>query len=308
MQPLPGDTRRLQVLAALALPPESATPALLVELLLEALHQAVLPHLEATVTAWHHSSTRTGDDLEGRGVRRSGPPRTDLTAAIAALQRSVVGEPLLGRHGDPRHNLLEGIVLTGQRPDRELHPETFWNDEVVAYPDLREATLALSVPQDLLREHDASSVASGLAAWIQHAAREHGALTGYVTLDEHVTAWNHQSAWEIAVGSSPYDRDLTRTLYGYGWGTLLRPEHLAAFGGVRWLRSLLTVLPPGGTITEDPDGSVWLQLSPDIRTTTWQDIATLRGLLLPALPAGQHTIEQYFSPEPGTWVVTPYRI
>ncbi|ABS04319.1 hypothetical protein [Kineococcus radiotolerans] len=295
MHAVPSGEERRQLLAAVALPPETATPAQLALLLTDALRNALAPHLHPTVTDWTEYHLRTSDDLAGRRPPARGEYDTDLETALSALERATAGEELLGPTADLRADRLEDVAVSAQRPGRSTDPETFWNDRLQACLDLRGATLSISVPQALLREHDATAPAHALAEWICRAGVEHHVLTGYLTLDEHVSASNTSSAWEIAVGAPWWERDLRRTLWGYGWGVLLRPAHLEVIGGLPALRALLSVLPAGGRVRENRDGSVWLQLSADIRTMTWQDVATTRGLLLPVLPRGEQSVEEYYA-------------
>lgn len=136
--------------------------------------------------------------------------------------------------------------------------------------------------EDLVR------VADLLTPWLLDAADRLDADTGYATLDQ-VTAEDGQSPWERATGCAPSLRDVTRTLWGYGWGTLLSPVHVEAVGGLDALRDVL----PTVELRDVGSGRTWLTLGPDPAAVQAEDIKALREVLAPALPVGDRTVEEW---------------
>ena len=124
--------------------------------------------------------------------------------------------------------------------------------------------------EDLVR------VADVMTPWLLGAADRLGADTGYATLGR-LTAEDSQSPWERATHRLPALRDVTRTLWGYGWGTLLSPVHVEAVGGraVLW-RCSGTSCPPCG-LRDAGGGRTWLTLGEDPATVRGEDVRALRG-------------------------------
>ena len=140
---------------------------------------------------------------------------------------------------------------------------------------------------------DLAPFADRLTGWLLGAAERVGAGTGFVTLDR-VDAAREQSPWEEVVDVEPADRDLSRHLWGHGWGTLLAPEHLGRLGGVAALTSSGL-----GRAVELEDGRLWFTLSdrdPAHLVACGDDhdvVAALTAALLPVLPPGRRTLEEY---------------
>lgn len=139
--------------------------------------------------------------------------------------------------------------------------------------------------EDLVR------VADVLTPWLLDAADRLGADAGYATLDR-VTAEDDQSPWERVAGCLPALRDVTRTLWGYGWGTLLSPVHLEAVGGRAALESLRVRL-PGVEVRDVGAGRTWVTLDPDPAAVRPEDVSMLREALAPGLPRGTRTVEEF---------------
>lgn len=135
---------------------------------------------------------------------------------------------------------------------------------------------------------DLRRVTGPLTDWLLAAADALGAETGYVTLDT-VDAQNDFSPWERVTGCSPAARDVTSTLWGYGWGTLLSPVHLDRIGGFERLEGM------GARVRAVPGGRVWVTLNDDIATLDPSAVAALREVLRPALPVGDQTVEEYYA-------------
>ncbi|MDQ0372685.1 hypothetical protein [Cellulomonas humilata] len=136
--------------------------------------------------------------------------------------------------------------------------------------------------EDLVR------VADAMTPWLLGAADRLGADTGYATLGR-LTAEDSQSPWERATHCLPALRDVTRTLWGYGWGTLLSPVHVGAVGGRAVLETLRDVL-PALRLRDAGGGRTWLTLGEDPATVRGEDVRALRAVLAPALPRGTQTV------------------
>jgi Type VI immunity for VRR-NUC len=115
------------------------------------------------------------------------------------------------------------------------------------------------------------------------AAEGMGAETGYVA-----DAFDAASSWELAVGAGPSARDVTRTVWGYGWCTLLSPAHLMRLGGAERLAQV-----PGAVVLVGPDNRVLIRLDADPAAVTAEQLGALRDLLLPVLPAGSRSVADY---------------
>ncbi|MBO3087114.1 hypothetical protein [Cellulomonas dongxiuzhuiae] len=137
---------------------------------------------------------------------------------------------------------------------------------------------------------DLIRVADVLTSWLLDAADRLGADTGYTTLDR-VSAEDDQSPWERVTGCLPALRDVTQTLWGYGWGTLLSPVHVEAVGGRAVLESLREVL-PAVDLRDVGGGRTWLTLGPDPASIRPGDVAALRHMLAPALPRGTLSVDR----------------
>lgn len=134
-------------------------------------------------------------------------------------------------------------------------------------------------------------VAGFVEPWLLGAAERLGADTGYVSLDRQ-NADGSESGWELATMCSPGLRDTTRTLWGYGWGTLLSPVHVAAIGGLGVL-DVVREVAPGLEVRPVAGGRTWVRLGADPGGVTAEQVRALREVLLPALPIGYRTIEEY---------------
>ncbi|QWZ09245.1 hypothetical protein KRR39_05515 [Nocardioides panacis] len=152
----------------------------------------------------------------------------------------------------------------------------------------RPATVAWSVHGWAVR--DWSSFVRAATAWLLDAATSLDAESGYVTLDV-VDAVQPESAWEIVAQVSPADRDFERTVWGYGWGTLLSAAHADAVGGSDRLLEV-----PGAELLQGPGGHVWVRLGDDPASVDPDSVVVLRRVLAPVLPVGRRTVEQYFAP------------
>lgn len=113
---------------------------------------------------------------------------------------------------------------------------------------------------------------------------------------DRVSADDDFSPWERAVGFSPGYRDVTDTVWGYGWGTLLGTSHVAALGGIQSLQRL-----PWARAEQRAGGRVWLTLTREISALDQDAMRSLREILAPVLPVGSRTYQEYLNspPEPG---------
>ncbi len=142
---------------------------------------------------------------------------------------------------------------------------------------------------------DLDRVVEPLTGWLLGPADALDADTGHITLDR-VSADDGFSPWERAVGFSPGYRDVTDTVWGYGWGTLLGTSHVAALGGIQSLKRL-----PWARAEQRAGGRVWLTLTREISALGQDAMRPLREILAPVLPVGGRTYQQYLNspPEPG---------
>ena len=139
--------------------------------------------------------------------------------------------------------------------------------------------------EDLVR------VAGFVEPWLLGAADRLHADTGFAALDRY-TADTDASPWERATGFPWWERDVTATLWGYGWGTLLSPVHVAAVGGAAALGALREVV-PAARVRDVGEGRTWVTLGDDPGSVTADEVAALRRVLLPALPRGARTFEDF---------------
>ncbi|MBX9245334.1 hypothetical protein ICW40_11015 [Actinotalea ferrariae] len=137
---------------------------------------------------------------------------------------------------------------------------------------------------------DAVRVQGFLEPWLLRTAERLAADTGFATLDQ-VSADVDESPWERANGIGPSARDVTRTLWGYGWGTLLSPVHVDALGGRSALEALRDVVPSAQLV--DVGDRTWVRLGPDLGAVRREDVRALREVLLAALPRGPRTVEEF---------------
>lgn len=89
------------------------------------------------------------------------------------------------------------------------------------------------------------------ARWLLETGERLGADSGFVTYDV-LDAVVSLSAWEIVTQVAPAERDFTRNLRGFGWGTLLSAYLAEAVGGAAALGRV-----PGATVVVGPGGQVW---------------------------------------------------
>ena len=267
------DVPSRRLLAALAVQGGRPAPGDLVGALASAVDDVVVPALGVEGLHWRTTIVKRTDDLE----RRPPPflPGREWSAAAAVgpeLFESVSAEGVVSDRSalppDPRQSPVRALahVPTGGRGP---------------------ATIAVSMHEwALVGGYVGREIAQALSRWLLGAAERLGAQTGYVTLD-FVDAWDGMSAWEQAVQAPPAQRDVSRTVWGYGWGTLLSSSHAAAIGGVGALSAV-----PGARLLEGPGGRVWVRLGDDPAAVTPKQVAALRIALTPVLPTGFRTLAE----------------
>jgi hypothetical protein len=228
---------------------------------------------------WNTTVIRRSDDLE-RGT----------VPAVASRDWS-----LANAAGDE----LEAVYLGGKRasvgpppsgPDPRPDPRAEPVHALLRLSDLPAgaATLACSVQLGALPGGRMSTdLAQSTQRWLAAAAEATGAETGYVASDV-ADAWDASSSWELAVGAGPSERDVTRTVWGYGWCTLLSPAHLMRVGGAERLGQV-----PGAVVLVGPDNRVLVRLGEDPAAVTAERLAALREVLRPVLPAGSRSLADY---------------
>ena len=160
----------------------------------------------------------------------------------------------------------------------------------------RSATLAWSVHRWAVR--DWPSFLRGASRWLLQSATTLVADSGFVTLDL-VDAVQPESAWEIVAQVSPQERDFERSVWGYGWGTLLSAAQLDAVGGIDRLQAL-----PAAALLQGPGGHTWARLGDDPADVDRDTVVALRDVLTPVLPRGRRTVESYFAPRINAFRVT----
>jgi hypothetical protein len=275
--------RPRRLLGAVAV--QAAQPSVtdLVGALRRAVEDVVVPAL-AVDLEWSTTVITRHDDLE----RGTVPNRPGLDWAGAAepgaaldavyLLGAVAGVPVFPP--DPRAGPMHALLSLG--------------------PPGRPATLAVSVHEWALHGgRAATSVLQAAARWLLSTAEQLRAETGYIALDL-ADSWDAASAWELAVQAPPAHRDVTRTVWGYGWGTLLAAQHAEAVGGIDALGAV-----PGADVRAGPDGQVWVRLGADPSSVSPDQITALRTVLAPVLPTGFRRLEDYFHPEPDPYTDPP---
>lgn len=119
-------------------------------------------------------------------------------------------------------------------------------------------------------------LAGALTGWVVNAAAALDADCGFVSLGADSLTYN-VSPWESAHTLVPEYRNLERWLWGFGWGTLLGPRHLAAVGGPDALRTV------SDRVHEVPGGRVWVDLGADPAAVPEEKLIALEHVLSPAL-------------------------
>ncbi|WP_421742669.1 hypothetical protein [Cellulomonas sp.] len=232
--------------------------------------------------SWTTTAVVASDDLSSEDTD-IGRPGTDWEFALGR------GEPLRSVTLTGMATALEGydwhpkwlpVTLHARMPVSVAHGRGDGGGLVVGLSMHRWAMYGGG--EDLVR------VADLLTPWLLDAADRLGADTGYATLDQ-VTAEDDQSPWERVTRCVPSLRDVTRTVWGYGWGTLLSPVHVEAVGGPDALRGVL----PTVELRDAGSGRTWLTLGPDPAAVRPEEIQALRAVLAPALPVGSRTVEEW---------------
>ena len=229
--------------------------------------------------AWSTTVIRRSDDLERGRVREvaglawplAHAAATDLEAVYLGGNRASVGPAPTG-------------------PDPQPDPRAEPVHALLRFPELPPgaATLACSVQLGALPGGCVGAdLARAAQGWLVAAVEGIGAETGYVALDV-ADAFDAASSWELAVGAGPSARDVTRTVWGYGWCTLLSPAHLMRLGGAERLAQV-----PGAVVLVGPDNRVLVRLGADPAAVTAEQLAALRDVLLPVLPAGSRSLADY---------------
>lgn len=245
--------------------------------------ERVVQHSMGIDLSWFTSAIRLDDDLESGQPELTGRERLDWDfvrsreGALIGVTLSALATALLPYHWHPKRGVVTVDATFPRyvpRADREVGG----------------LTIRLSMHRWAMYGggEDLRRVTGPLTDWLLDAAEALGADTGYVTLDT-VDAQNDFSPWERVTGCSPVQRDVTATLWGYGWGTLLSPVHLDSIGGVERLEEL------GAGVRVVPGGRVWVTLNDDIATLDPAAVAALREVLMPALPVGEQTMEEYYN-------------
>jgi hypothetical protein len=269
-----SDERPRRLLAALAIQGARPASADLVGALTTAVDEIVLPGLGADELMWHTAIVTRTDDLERR------PPPILIGREWA-------------RAGAVPDDLFESVAVAGLVPGRSTLPPDPKESPVHAVARVPTGgrgpvTIAVSVHEwALAGGRVGPDVARAVSRWLLGTAERLDAETGYVTLD-FVDAHDGTSAWEQVVQASPSQRDVSRTVWGYGWGTLLSASHVSAVGGASALSAV-----PGANVLVGPGGRMWVRLGDDPAAVTRPQVAALRMTLTPVLPTGLRTLAEF---------------
>lgn len=195
-----------------------------------------------------------------------------------------------------RADSLEDVMITATRPSRGRAPEPPFmivharppgpwrrldgtpgeTDTVVDF-SIRLAEMGGGVPPDL---------AARVVSWVEQARREINASTGYATVDQVQAGPTAMSPYEMAVMAPPAARESRHQVVGYGWGTLLGPDHVALLGG----QASVEAAPVHRRIALDAT-HWWLELDHDPCRVSREAVANLRRYLSPLLRTGTQEIE-----------------
>lgn len=250
----------------------------LVSLLRAAAEDVLIPAVEGSDYTLDLSATRRDEDLsrEGRvhgvvwdNVARKEPLETVIVSGSSPLRGTPVSVPFLTVHaGLPRPvRRLDGSE--GQSP----------------------MVIDCSVNLSRIGGSVSAELRAWLVSWLQSAASEIGATTGYLTVDFIQAGPGATSPYEDAVMALPSERDPANHAVGYGWGTLLGPAHVAALGG----SSALDRAPVVRRVALDED-RWWLELTDD--PNDMSSMTALREFLAPVLPEGLQDLEEYADEPP----------
>jgi len=286
---LPDFEREVALYGGVAVGLRHAPHPDVIEVLRQAVEEVVVPAIGIDLT-WFTVAIRSDDDLESGDTRTTGRDGVDLDFALSRV------EPARERGGLFDVTLMAGAAALMSHfwhPKREVavvHAR-FASPMEIAGRKAGGTTVAVSLHRWAMYGGgaDLTGVTGSLSDWLLRSGERLGAETGYVTLDR-VTAQSMESPWERLTTAGGIGRNVTSDLWGYGWGTLLSPAHLERIGGVA---ALATV--HGGRVRELPGGRVWFTLGEDIANLDRATVAELREVLMPALPVGTMTLEEYYA-------------
>jgi len=227
-----------------------------------------------------------------------GVPVTWTTTAVVAeddpwgrdfdVMRPGLDWGFVARAGTPSSVTLTAVAT--QLAAHPTHPYHRVAEVHAAYPaqvdgrDVGRMLVAASARQwALYTGTDGPWFAAGLGPWVLAAADAIGADSGFANLGDGWATYE-QSAWERHAGVPAASEP--GLLWGYGWGTLLSPGHLAAVGGAGALAAALGDV-PGAQLHERVGGQVWLTLGDDPTDVPDEALRTLHATLLPALAVPQ---------------------
>lgn len=237
------------------------------------------------------------DGVEQVAARTMGIELTWTTSAITASDDLQSESADTGRSGLDwefvlgREGVLSSVALIGQATALLAHPSHPRATVAMAAARLMGGNLTVGLSLHRWAMYgggeDLSRSCGIVSDWLLRSAQVLDADTGYLTLDR-VEAGELESPWERATGRSPALRDVGTDLWGHGWGTLLSPAHLDRVGGVDALAASGL-----GDVVRLPGGRVWFTLHGGVEDVTRDDVAALRKVLLPALPVGPRSLEEY---------------
>lgn len=282
--------RDLSLLGGLAVQSSRPTDAEVVAVVRAGVERVVQPSMGIDLT-WGTFAASPGDDL-GSGRSDTGRSGLDWEFVAAKTQRAMLESVAVGAQSTAMKAAFDA------NPDFDQYDPHVDVAQVAAdlAPTVRSGdgsgggvTLAVQMSTWPLRAGSASDP-TALTSWLLESADALDADSGFVVLGRLPNAGVLTSPYEAWAGTLVPDRDVTRHVWGYGWGTLLSARHVDAVGGVSRLQAVGDVTPVGG-------GRSWVTLGPDPAAVDLPAVARLRAVLAPVL-AGLGTLPPDTDPGP----------
>lgn len=240
-----------------------------------ATQDVLLPALSVEDYELNLLAIRRGEDLSRERrpqglvwdvLQRTHPLEAAMITATLPDHQEIPEPPFLVVHAEPPN------------PCRRLDGSLDETETVVDF-SVRLAEIGGRVPPDLRAR---------VLSWVEQARSAIGAATGYATVDWVQAGPVAMSPYETAVMAPPSARKSRHEVVGYGWGTLLGPDHVARLGG----HAAVENAPVHRRVPLD-DGYWWLELAADPCEVSRQAVAALRQYLTPVLRDGTQAIEDF---------------
>ncbi len=268
----PDVDRDLVLLGGLAVQSRRPTDAEVVGVVRAGVERVVQPSMGIDLT-WGTFAAWPGDDL---GPGRSDTARSSLDWEFVAAKAQQA----------PLESLSVGAQSTAMKEAFDANPDFDVYDPHVDVAQVAVdlpptvapvggVTMAVQMSTWALRAGSASDP-TALVSWLLESADALDVNSGFVVLGRPPTGGALTSPYEAWAGTLVTERDLTRHVWGYGWGTLLSAGHVAALGGVARLRAVGDVTPVGR-------GRSWVTIGADPAAVDLPALARLRAVLAPVL-------------------------